>query len=388
VAALDVSAAANAWLARLPESERLAAQTATDVRLAGFLVGAAVFAAVAALVMRAGLIDALICRIEAGRPRPWLASAAAAGVLTLVLAVPMALVNAFTAWRVGAALTAGGGAPADAGLVAHLAAAASGIAPAVTAAVILAPPAAWLMRRAPRTWPLMAGAAGAALILALLWLPYVLSVETASSRAPPGPTRDAVAQLVARTDLPATGIWFDSDPGFDVDVTGGFGHARVAIGPKLTAMPTAEARAITAHVMGHYAHSDILLACLAAAAAIVLGLVAARQWGAALARALGAGRVDSAAEPAAMPALAIIGAATLTLAWLAFAGYLRWANVRADAYSLDQARAPDGLAAVIEREWDHNAVAPSPLETALFYSHPPLRDRIAHAMAWKAAHGG
>jgi hypothetical protein len=37
------------------------------------------------------------------------------------------------------------------------------------------------------------------------------------------------------------------------------------------------------------------------------------------------------------------------------------------------------------RDADHNAVAPSQLETALFYSHPPLTTRIAHAMAWKAA---
>jgi Zn-dependent protease with chaperone function len=86
----------------------------------------------------------------------------------------------------------------------------------------------------------------------------------------------------------------------------------------------------------------------------------------------------------------VIGGATLTLAALAGAAYLRWANFGADAYSLDHAREPDGLAAVIEDEWrrdpDHDAVAPSPLETALFYSHPPLKDRIAHAMAWKAVH--
>lgn len=385
---MDVSAATDAWLARLPASQRLAAQAATDARLIGFLASALIFLALAAIVARTGLLEALARRIEADRPRPWLASAAAAGVLALILALAMALVGGFAAWRVGAILAAGGGAPADPGLAAHLAAALSGVAPTVAAAVILVPPVAWLMRRAPRTWPLIVGGAATTLILALFWLPYALSAEPAAGRAPPGPTRDVVARLVTETRLPATAISFVPDPGFDVDVTGGFGQAKVAIGPRLMAMPPAEARALTGHLMGHYVHHDILLACLAGAAVIVIGLFAAQRWGAALARTLGARTAASPAAPAALPALAIIGGVTLTLAWLAVAGYFRWANVGADAYSLDHAREPDGLAAVIEREWDHNAVAPSPLEAALFYSHPPLRERIAHAVAWKAAHGG
>jgi STE24 endopeptidase len=75
----------------------------------------------------------------------------------------------------------------------------------------------------------------------------------------------------------------------------------------------------------------------------------------------------------------------MACAWLAGAGYLRWANVRADAYSLEQAREPDGLASVIEQEWDHQSVDPSPPEEALFYTHPGMSGRLAHAMAWKAA---
>ncbi|HEY1427444.1 MAG TPA: M48 family metalloprotease [Caulobacteraceae bacterium] len=388
MAALDISAATNAWLARLPEAQRLAAQAATDARLAGFVAGAVVFVAAAAMVARTGVIDTLTRRIEARGARPWLASAAAAGLLALVLAVAMALVNAWSAWRVGSALAAGGAPAADTGFGAHLAPALAGVAPTVTAAVIGVPLLGWLMRRLPRLWPLAAGATAVASILALFWLPYALSAGPGGGPAPPGPARDAVAQLIAQTRLPATGVSFNPDPGFDVDVTGGFGRAKVTIGPALTAMPVAEARAITGHLMGHYIHHDVLNACLSGAAVIVIGLFAAQRWGAPLARALGARGVTDPSAPAALPALAIIGGVTLTLAWLAVAAYFRWANVGADAYALDQARAPDGLAAVIEREWDHNAVAPSPLETVLFYSHPPLSDRIAHAMAWKAAHGG
>ena len=98
--------------------------------------------------------------------------------------------------------------------------------------------------------------------------------------------------------------------------------------------------------------------------------------------------MTSAADPEALPAVAILFMLALAAAGLAEAGYLRWANVRADAYSLDHAREPDALISVIEREWDHQSLDPSWPEEALFYTHPPMIGRIRHAMAWKLAHGG
>ena len=49
------------------------------------------------------------------------------------------------------------------------------------------------------------------------------------------------------------------------------------------------------------------------------------------------------------------------------------------------ARAPNRLFAlisVIVREWDHQSLDPSPLEEALFYTHPAMAGRIRHALAW------
>jgi Zn-dependent protease with chaperone function len=382
---LDVQDATDAWLARLPDAQRLAAQSATDTQLAGWIAGVLVFLAVAVLLARLGAPVALARRIDAARPRPWLAVAAAAGVTALALASAKALVDAGVAWRLAAIL---GMRPAPS-FAACLAAAASQVLPSVAAAVVLVPPLAWLIRRRPKSWPLIVGGAAAALILALGWLPYALSAGPAGGPAPPGPVQASVAQLMAQTGLPAPAVLLAPDPGLDADVTGGFGRARVVVGRRLLAGPPAEARAYVGHLMGHYAHSDILIVCLVIAALVLAGCFAAQRWTAPLARAMGARDVRSPAAPAALPALAIIGAATLTLAALGGAAYLRWANVGADAYSLDHAREPDGLVAVIEDEWardpGHDAVAPSPLEAVLFYTHPPLKDRIGHAMAWKAS---
>jgi STE24 endopeptidase len=386
---LDVQAATDAWLARLPEAQRLAAQAATDTRLAAWIAGVVVFLAVAALLTRLGVPTALTRRIEATRQRPWLASAAVAGVTALALATARALVDAATAWRLAAIAPGAGGAAPVSDFLTQLAAAAAQILPSVAAAVLLVPPLAWLMRRQPKRWPLMVGGAAMLLILVLGWLPYALSAGAAGPPAPPGPAQAGVARLVADTSLPAPGVLQAANPELDADVTGGFGRARVVVGQRLLAGPPAEARAYVGHLMGHYAHNDILIVCLLAGALVAIGCLAAQRWTAPLARTLGAGDVRSPADPAALPALAIIGGATLTLAALGGAAYLRWANVGADAYSLDHAREPDGLVEVIEDDWlrdsGREGVAPSPLEAMIFYTHPPLKGRIAHAMAWKAA---
>ncbi len=82
----------------------------------------------------------------------------------------------------------------------------------------------------------------------------------------------------------------------------------------------------------------------------------------------------------------LIAAAWLSLGGVAENGFIRAINVRADQYSLDHAREADGLAQALLHEWKGEDPAPSPLQEALFYSHPSLKSRVEHAMGWKAAH--
>jgi STE24 endopeptidase len=375
--------ATAAWLARIPASERLAAHAFTDWRLTAWLAGGVILIGACLFLGRSGAFAWLRDAIEARRRRPWLVSAALSGLLALILATLKALIDAATDTRSDQILGRGAGS-----LLAHLARAAPTIMPVVIAAILLGPIAMWLMRRRTRTWPLLVGGAIAGLIVATVWLPYALSVGPASSPAPSGPVRDGLVRLIVQTGIPAHEVYLSPDPSFDADVSGGFGHAKVSVGPLLDAGPAAEARAIVGHIMGHYAHGDILIVSLVLGLVMLLGCFAVSWWAAPLARLIGAKEVTGAADPQALPAAAIILIVTLACAGLAEAGYLRWANVRADAYSLDHAREPDGLAAVIEREWDHQSVDPSWPEEALFYTHPPMTGRIRHAMAWKAANGG
>jgi STE24 endopeptidase len=383
----DPAAQADVWLARLPAPQLALAQAHTDVRLVAWLGGVALLVVACAVVSRSGVIGRLGDRLQTGRPRPWLADAACAGLLTLILALLKAGFDAATeAWS-DSVLSQGGGAPAP-GFAARLAEAAGGVLPVTIAAMLFLPPLAWLARRRPKTWPLFAGAGVLAVVLLFTWAPYALSLSPPLAPAPPGPVRDSVARLIAETGIPAHQVWASTDPALDADVTGGFGAARVSIGPELLAAPPAETTAYVAHIMGHYAHGDVLNVALLVGFVLAIGLFAVQRFAAPLARLTGARAAQGPADPAALPAAALILVLATACALLASGAYLRWANVRADAYSLDHARAPDGLATVLEREWDHASVDPSPLETAVLYTHPPLKGRLQQIAAWKAAHGG
>jgi STE24 endopeptidase len=388
LAALDPAAATAGWIARLPATQRAAAHAATDWRLAAWLGGGLIFIGACVVVARNDTLGKLRRWVEAKRPQPWLASAIAAGALTLILGSVNAMVGGLAGWRADALLARGGGFPAPAGFEAHVGAAGAGIPLAVLAAMALVPPLLWLMRRLPRTWPLAAGAAATAVILGLFWLPYALGAAPPMAPAPPSPARDGVLQLIAEARLPAQGVLAAPTPGFDADVIGGFGHAKVLMGRALLAGPPGEARADVGHLMGHYVHNDILIVSLVGAAVILAGFFAMQRGALAVARLIGVKGATDAADPVVLPALAAIAYVTLILVALAGGAYLRAANVGADAYSLDHARAPDGLVAVLEHDWNHLAVDPSPLAEAVLYTHPPLQGRIRQAMAWKAAHGG
>ncbi len=165
------------------------------------------------------------------------------------------------------------------------------------------------------------------------------------------------------------------------------GSARVVVSRGLwnRASPE-ELRASVGHLIGHYVHHD-QLSIAALLAVLALGLFLALQVLHAPAAWL-LGVPPSPADPAGAPAMALIAAVYLTGAVIVDHTFIRAINVRADQYSLDHAREPDGLAMALIHEWRGEQVDPSPAQEMLFYDHPSLESRLQHAMRWKAANPG
>jgi STE24 endopeptidase len=359
-----LDAATSAWLAKIAPSEQLAAAAATDRALWSWALGWAVVALTCILAARSGALARLRGAVEAERPRPWAAGAvvsAAFAAMLLAASAPIALMQ--------------GAAPA--GLSASDLTAL--LASTTAASVLLA-----ITRARPKTWPAWCGLAAAGALFAWAWLPYALGDGAGSDPpAPPGPTTAALAQLIAETGVPAGQVRLSPASGFDADVAGGFGRAYVSVSRQALAAPPSQVKAYVAHIMGHYANNDVLTLALVMALLALCGAGAVALAFRPLARLVGAKGVEHPSDPAGLPVAALILAGVIVLGTPVLAAVGRAVNVRADQYSLEHAREPDGLAAVLIRDWDHRAIAPGPLQEALFYTHPPLAERVRHAMAWK-----
>ncbi|MFD0331932.1 M48 family metalloprotease [Streptacidiphilus monticola] len=80
--------------------------------------------------------------------------------------------------------------------------------------------------------------------------------------------------------------------------------------------------------------------------------------------------------------VAVLGAVTGP----AFNAVSRRVEARADGYALDLTQAPDAVVAMERRLAVANLtdLDPDRLTVWLFATHPPIRDRIAHARSWAA----
>jgi len=91
------------------------------------------------------------------------------------------------------------------------------------------------------------------------------------------------------------------------------------------------------------------------------------------------------ADPAGLPLLALIFSTLLFLATPLLNTAVRVTEREADAFGINTAREPDGMAEVALKLGAYRKLNPTPLEEFIFYDHPSGRARIRMAMDWKAA---
>lgn len=374
------TAAAAAVIGQIPPALRAAAQANTTWSELTALAQIAIFLVVCLVLLRSGLLVRLRSSLRERGLAPWAVDAVcggAFGALILAAGLPLAATDALRAH------------PAAGWGGAVLRALSADVAP-LLAIAIAAPVLLPFVRRWPKAWGLTSGVVLGALFFALVWLPYArASGPAALPPAPAGPARQGLLRLVKDTRTPAGEIYLSAYKGIDADVTGTGEDARVTVSRGLWAKASPSTlRASIGHLMGHYHHHDQLSLALLLGVLTLATLVGTQLVAPPLGRRLGRGQVQGPGDPAALPALAAVLAVFLVLATVADHAFIRAINVRADQYSLDNAREPDGLAQALLLEWRGERVDPSPLEEAMFYDHPSLKSRLIHAMTWKADHPG
>ncbi|HEY0053655.1 MAG TPA: M48 family metallopeptidase [Caulobacteraceae bacterium] len=383
----DPAAATAAYLATFPAEAHARAVAYTHGGQWMLLWGWLVAIAIAAVVLRTGVLVRIRRRIEGARRRPWLATL---GVIAIASLLETVLSFAWTAYADWWREKQYGLSNQDFG--AWFGERATGFGLSFIMGLVVISLLYALIRRAPRTWWAWGGGLSAALIVGLIVIsPIVIEpIFNTYTPAPPGPVRDAVVRMAEANGVPSDKIYvYDGSRQSDrytANVSGLFGSARVAMSDAMfrKGADLAEVKAVVGHEMGHFAHRHVLwTAGVFALLAVLAFWLADRLFP--LAALLGAEGVTGIADPAGWPVLTALLATISLLATPFINTLIRMEETDADRFSLERVREPDGLAKALVKTIEYRAASPGAVEEILFYDHPSVERRIRRAMDWKAA---
>ena len=145
-----------------------------------------------------------------------------------------------------------------------------------------------------------------------------------------------------------------------------------------------EIETVLAHELGHHVNRDIPLFIVFSTVSTTVGLYLASlglNW------AIGYFGFSSPADVAAFPALGIVLGAFGLLTMPLDNALSRWRERKADEYALHATGKREAFASAFTRLANQNLgeVDPEGWVVFLFYSHPPLGERIVRAQNWKSA---
>jgi STE24 endopeptidase len=141
-----------------------------------------------------------------------------------------------------------------------------------------------------------------------------------------------------------------------------------------------EIEIVLAHELAHHVHGDIWRGLFFESVLVLAGFYVAAQ---ALLRAVDPLRLNGPADPAGLPLLLLAAGAVSVVMLPAAHAMSRGYERRADRFALDLTKNPAAFVSAMRRLGAQNLAEedPSKVTQWLFYSHPPIRERIAAAQA-------
>lgn len=246
------------------------------------------------------------------------------------------------------------------------------------------------LRSAPQTWWLWV--AGFLLLFNVLLanLAPVLIMPIFNKYVPLGEEHADLAErllrLAERANTKVRGVFkFDMSKrtkAANAALTGIGSTRRIILGDTLiNEFTPEEIETVLAHELGHHVNRDIPLGILFGTISTLISLYLASlalNW---VVNVFGfGGPADPAALPALMLILSLYGLITMPLG----NAFSRWRERLADQYALRATQLPEAMASAMTRLANQNLseVDPEKWVVFLFYSHPPLEERIATARNW------
>ena len=250
-----------------------------------------------------------------------------------------------------------------------------------------------VFRRAPKTWWIWGTGVAVVFSFVLVFIAPVFIEPLFNTYKPltKPEISEPILAMARANEIPVKQV-FEVDASrqttrVSANVSGFLGTTRIALNDNLLKQCTVpEIREVMAHEMGHYVlnHGAKLLTYLGIFVLVGFALTGI-LFDAAVRRCGGKWGVRGIADPAGLPLLALIFSTLLFLATPLLNTVVRVTEREADAFGINTAREPDGMAEVALKLGAYRKLNPAPLEEFIFYDHPSGRARIRMAMDWKAA---
>jgi len=260
--------------------------------------------------------------------------------------------------------------------------------------LLLAGPAAtlvyWLIRLSPERWWLAAGFAFAVLIVGLTNLAPVLLLPlfyTVKPLARDG-LRQRLMALAERAGAQVLGAYewglANKTKKANAALAGVGNTRRILVSDTMLAeYSDEEIEVVLAHELAHHVHGDIWKGVVFESVLILAGFYLASRLLSVLVGPLG---LRGVADPAGLPLLLLAaGGVSLAMVPIAHAMSRRFER-SADRYALHLTRNPSAFISAMRRLGAQNLAEdqPSKIVQWLFYSHPPIKERIAAAQGFKS----
>jgi STE24 endopeptidase len=201
--------------------------------------------------------------------------------------------------------------------------------------------------------------------------------------------RDRLTALAAQANTTVMGVyeWTLSDRTKKANAAlAGLGHTRRILlsDTLLTEYSDDEIEVILAHELAHHVHRDIWNSVLYDVLLTFAGFFVAHQ---VLKAAVPLFGLQGAGDPAGIPVLLIAAGALAFIAKPLMNAISRSHERRADAYALQMTQNPSAFISAMRRLGQQNMAEdnPSRLVQALFYTHPPIKERLRAAQNWGPA---
>jgi STE24 endopeptidase len=250
-----------------------------------------------------------------------------------------------------------------------------------------------IFRRAPRTWWIWGTGVAVIFLFVLVFIAPVCIEPLFNTYKPlTNPQiRDPILAMARANEIPAKQV-FEVDASrqttrVSANVSGFLGTARIALNDNLLKQCTLpEIRMVMAHEMGHYVLNHVTTLLTYFGIFILIGFALTRNLFEAAGRRWGdKWGVRGIADPAGLPLLVLILSTLLFVATPLLNTAVRVTEREADAFGINTAREPDGMATIALKLGTYRKLNPTPLEEFIFFDHPSGRARIRMAMDWKAA---